>query len=92
MGEHGLVPSGSGYGQLSGSCEHGNEHSSPIKCGQLLDQLITLAFLKKPASWIRSACVLFLHNSNMYYYYYYYYIYHFNAVYLQLYTLNKPSF
>jgi hypothetical protein len=25
---------GSGYGQMEGSCEHGNEHSVPIKRGE----------------------------------------------------------
>jgi hypothetical protein len=28
---------GSGYGQVAGSCEQGNEHSGSIKCGEFLD-------------------------------------------------------
>jgi hypothetical protein len=28
---------GSGQGQVAGSCEHGNEPSGSIKCGEFLD-------------------------------------------------------
>jgi hypothetical protein len=34
---YGLDPSGSGYGQVVGSCEHGNEHSGSIKCWEVLE-------------------------------------------------------
>jgi hypothetical protein len=30
---------GSGWGQVAGSCEHGNEPSDSTKCGEFLDQL-----------------------------------------------------
>ena len=32
----GLDRSGSGYGQMTGSCECGNEPSGSIKCGEFL--------------------------------------------------------
>jgi hypothetical protein len=32
-----LDSSGSGYGPVLGSCEHGNESSGSIKCGQFHD-------------------------------------------------------
>jgi hypothetical protein len=32
-----LDVSGSGYGSVLGSCEHGNEPSSSIKCGEFHD-------------------------------------------------------
>jgi hypothetical protein len=37
MGGHGLDRSGSGYGQVAGSCECGNEPSSSIHCGDFPD-------------------------------------------------------
>ena len=33
----GLSPAGSGYGQLAGTCECGNEPSGSVKCGEFLD-------------------------------------------------------
>jgi hypothetical protein len=39
--EHGLDSSGSGYGQVAGSCECGNEPSASIKCGEFLEKLMT---------------------------------------------------
>jgi hypothetical protein len=33
----GLDESGLGYGPVTGSCEHGNEPSGPIKGGEFLD-------------------------------------------------------
>jgi hypothetical protein len=33
---------GSGLGQVAGSCEHGDEPSVSIKCGEFLDQLSVL--------------------------------------------------
>ena len=38
---HGLVRSGSGYGQVAGCCECGNELSGSINCGKFPDQLRT---------------------------------------------------
>ena len=35
-GGHGLGGSGSGYGQVTGTCEYGNESSGSIKCGEFL--------------------------------------------------------
>jgi hypothetical protein len=37
LGEHGLDRSGSGYGQVAGCCECGNEPSVSIKCRKFLD-------------------------------------------------------
>ena len=34
---HGLDRAGSGWGQVTGNCECGNEPSSCMKCGELLD-------------------------------------------------------
>jgi len=36
-GEHGLDLSGSGQGQVAGTCECGNESSGSIKCGEFLE-------------------------------------------------------
>ena len=38
---------GSGQGQVAGTCECGNELSGSIKCREFLDQLRTDQFLKK---------------------------------------------
>jgi hypothetical protein len=37
MGRWGVDTSGSGYGQVVGCREHGNELSGPIKGGEFLD-------------------------------------------------------
>jgi hypothetical protein len=37
MGRHGLDLSGSGYGQVAGASECGNEPSGSVKCGEFLD-------------------------------------------------------
>ena len=39
MWGHGLDQSGSGQGQVAGTCECGNEPSGSIRCGEFLDQL-----------------------------------------------------
>jgi len=39
MWVYGLDRAGSGYGQLEGTCECGNEPSGCIKCGEFLDEL-----------------------------------------------------
>jgi len=36
-GGDGLDRAGSGYRQVAGTCECGNEHSGCIKCGEFLD-------------------------------------------------------
>jgi hypothetical protein len=36
-GGRGMDSSDPGQGQVSGSCEHGNEHSGLIKCGEFSD-------------------------------------------------------
>jgi hypothetical protein len=36
-GRHGLDQSGSGHGQVAGSCECGNKPSGSIKCGEFSD-------------------------------------------------------
>jgi hypothetical protein len=37
-GMHGLDCSGSGYGQVAGSCDCSSEYSGSIKCGELLEK------------------------------------------------------
>jgi len=37
MWGYGLDRSGSGQGQVAGTCEGGNEPSGSIKCGEFLD-------------------------------------------------------
>jgi hypothetical protein len=37
MRGHGLDLYGSGWGQLAGSCESGNDPSGYMKCGEFLD-------------------------------------------------------
>jgi len=37
MWGYGLDRSGSGYGQVAGTCDCGNEPSGSIKCGEFLD-------------------------------------------------------
>ena len=32
---------GSGYGQVAGTCEYGNELSGSIKCAEFLDEMRT---------------------------------------------------
>jgi hypothetical protein len=39
MCEYGLDWAGSGYGQVAGTCECGNELSGSIKFGEFLDEL-----------------------------------------------------
>ena len=53
MGEYGLDRTGSGQGQLAGTCEcGGNEPSGTTKCGEFLDWLQTGQLLKKDcAAW-----------------------------------------
>jgi hypothetical protein len=36
VGSCGPNSSGSGYGPVADSCEHGSEHSGSIKCGEFL--------------------------------------------------------
>jgi hypothetical protein len=38
----GLDSSGSGYGLVTGSCEHGNKYLDSIKCGVFLEKLSVL--------------------------------------------------
>jgi hypothetical protein len=44
---YGLDRSGSGYGPVEGSCEHGNEPSGSIKCRKVLEWLYNWKLLKK---------------------------------------------
>jgi hypothetical protein len=39
VGGCGLDTSGSGWGPVVGSCEHGNEPSGSVKCGEFLELL-----------------------------------------------------
>jgi hypothetical protein len=47
MGRCGLDSSGSGYRQVVGSCEYGNESSGSIKGREFLDQLSDYQILTK---------------------------------------------
>ena len=47
MWGYGLDRAGSGWGQVAGTCECGNEPSGSIKCGESLGQLQTGQLLKK---------------------------------------------
>jgi hypothetical protein len=40
VGKCGQDESGSGYGPLAGSCEHGNEFLGSVKCGEFLEYLL----------------------------------------------------
>ena len=50
MWGYGLDRSGSGQGQVVGTCECGNEPSGSIKYGEFLDQLRTVWLLKKDSA------------------------------------------
>jgi hypothetical protein len=50
MGWYGLDTSGSGYGPVEVSCEHGNEPSGSIKCWIILEQLSDWRLLKKDSA------------------------------------------
>ena len=55
MWVYGMDGSGSGQGQVEGTCECGNEPSGSIQCGEFLDQLRTGQLFKKnsaPCSWL----------------------------------------
>jgi hypothetical protein len=55
MGRHGLVCSGLRQGQVTGTCEFGDERSSSIKCGEFLDYLRTCQRLRKDtAPWFET--------------------------------------
>jgi hypothetical protein len=47
MGWYGFDWCGSGYEPVEGSCEHGNESSSSIKCWEVLEWLHNWQLLKK---------------------------------------------
>ena len=53
----GLDLSGSGQGQVAGTCEYGNEPSGSIKCGEFLDWLKTGQLLKKDCAACMFVCV-----------------------------------
>jgi hypothetical protein len=42
-----VYQSGSGYGPVEGSCEHGNDPSGSIQCWEVLEYLHNLRLLKK---------------------------------------------
>jgi len=42
MWGHGLDRSGSGQGQVSASCECGNDPSGSVKCGEFLEGLCSI--------------------------------------------------
>ena len=50
MWGHGLDRSGSGQGQVMGTCECGNEPSGSIKCGEFLERLRTGRLLKNDSA------------------------------------------
>ena len=49
--------SGSGQGQVAGTCECGNEPSGSLKCEEFLDQLKTGQLLKESAPWSKYVCI-----------------------------------
>jgi hypothetical protein len=51
VGSCGLDAYGSEQWQVAGSCEHGNEHSGPIKGGAFVEQLGDYQFFKDSAAW-----------------------------------------
>jgi hypothetical protein len=55
-----LDPSGSGYGQEAGSCEHGNERSGSIKSEDLVEYLNNCQLLTWNSGivWVRASRVL----------------------------------
>jgi hypothetical protein len=48
--ESGLDSSGSGFGPVAGSCEHGNETTGSTKSGKFLDHLNECLLLKKDSA------------------------------------------
>ena len=69
---HELDRSGSGQGQVAGSCECGNEPSGSIKCGEFVDWLRTSQLVRKdsaPWSQLVSQLVSLLQRSNSHIYY-----------------------
>jgi hypothetical protein len=44
---YGLDRAGSGQGRVAGTCDCGNESSGWIKCGEFLDQLKPVSFLRR---------------------------------------------
>ena len=60
VGRYGLDLSGSGEGQVAGTCECGNEHSGSIKCGEFFYQPKTRKLLRKDsAAWSKYICTNF---------------------------------
>jgi hypothetical protein len=52
MGWGGLDGSGSGYGPVEGSCEHGIEPSGSIKCWEFLEGLHNWRLLKEGSAHV----------------------------------------
>ena len=52
MWVYGMDGSGSGQGQVEGTCECGNEPSGSIKFGEFLDQLRTGQLFKKNSAHV----------------------------------------
>ena len=63
MWGYGLDRAGSGQGQVTGTCECGNEPSRSVKCGEFLDYMRTGQFLKKDSiAWSELRKILIFEN------------------------------
>jgi hypothetical protein len=47
---YGLEQPGPGYGQVQGSCDHGNESSGSITCWEVLEELCDWRIVKKSSA------------------------------------------
>jgi len=56
MRHYGLVASGTGRRQVTGSCEHGNEPSGSTERGKFLDQLRNCWLYQKACNYTHAAC------------------------------------
>jgi hypothetical protein len=66
-GGHGLDQSGSGQGQVAGSCVYGDEPSGSIKCGSFLSSLGRFSFsgrtlLREVSKYIGEHCTEMIHT------------------------------
>jgi hypothetical protein len=60
----GLDISGSEYGLLAGSCEHGNEHSLSIECWGFLEWLCNWRLLNKLRYYFGVEILMFVSTDN----------------------------
>jgi hypothetical protein len=58
VGRCGVDASGSGYGLVAGSCQHGNEPSGSIKSGSCFASSVTISFSRRTV--LRGVSCLFI--------------------------------